>query len=124
VGLRYCNVYGPGEARKGKRASMIYQLAQQIKQGPPRLFGDGKQKRDYIYIDDVVRANLLAMELNESQVINIATGTATSFNNLVSLLRMTVPIEGDTGRRQTMTFLRSENARAGVSRAKRDEHKP
>ncbi|MBI4918404.1 NAD-dependent epimerase/dehydratase family protein, partial [archaeon] len=46
VGLRYCNVYGPGEEHKGKRASMIYQLAQQIKkENVCRLFKWGKQKR-------------------------------------------------------------------------------
>ena len=95
IGLRYCNIYGPGEAKKGKRASMIYQLAQQIRKGPPRLFGDGEQKRDYIFIDDVIRANLLAMEVNDTCVINIATGEATSFNKLVSILRMTVPTDID-----------------------------
>jgi ADP-L-glycero-D-manno-heptose 6-epimerase len=68
-------------------------LAQQIKKGPPCLFGDGEQKRDYIFIDDVVRANLLAMEVNDTCVINIATGKATSFNQLVSILRITIPAD-------------------------------
>jgi len=48
VGLRYCNVYGPRENHKGKRSTMIYQLAQQMQRGNPRIFYDGEQKRDYI----------------------------------------------------------------------------
>ena len=61
TGLRYCNVYGPRENHKGKRASMIWQLAQQMKAGNPRIFKMGEQKRDYIYVEDVVRANLPAI---------------------------------------------------------------
>src|SRR4051812_34529534 len=54
VGLRYSNVYGAGEAHKGKLASMIYQLAQQMHAGNrPRIFRAGQQKRDFVYIDDV-----------------------------------------------------------------------
>lgn len=86
VGLRYSNVYGPRENHKGKRATMIYQLAQQMLRGNPRLFHHGEQKRDYVYISDAVRANLLACEANESGVVNCGSGTATSFNDLVSLL--------------------------------------
>jgi len=91
IGLRYCNVYGPGEDHKGKRASMIYQLAQQIRQGQPKLFKDGTQRRDYIFVDDVVRANILAMELNEPNVLNCGSGKSISFNDLVSCLRIHVP---------------------------------
>ncbi|MFN3598881.1 MAG: ADP-glyceromanno-heptose 6-epimerase [Aquificaceae bacterium] len=87
VGLRYFNVYGPGEAYKGKTASMIYQLYRQMKEGKkPRLFKWGEQKRDFVYVEDVVRANLLAMEKNISGIFNIATGQARSFNEIVSLL--------------------------------------
>jgi ADP-L-glycero-D-manno-heptose 6-epimerase len=61
VGLRYCNVYGPGECHKGNRSSMIRQLAVQILQKKrPKLFKDGTQRRDWIYVKDVVEANLLA----------------------------------------------------------------
>jgi ADP-L-glycero-D-manno-heptose 6-epimerase len=86
VGLRYCNVYGPGESHKGKRASMIYQLANQMKAGNPRLFEHGEQKRDYIYVKDVVRANMLASEAKKSCVVNCGSGQATSFNDLVKIL--------------------------------------
>ncbi|MBI2610922.1 NAD-dependent epimerase/dehydratase family protein [Candidatus Kaiserbacteria bacterium] len=92
VGLRYCNVYGPGESHKEKRASMVYQIAQQMKMGNPKLFTDGTQKRDYIYVKDVVRANLLALEAKESCVVNCGSGHATSFNELVSILNETLDL--------------------------------
>ena len=86
VGLRYCNVYGPGESHKGTRASMIYQMAQQMRKGNPRLFKSGEQKRDYIYVKDVVEANLRAASAQESGVFNCGSGRATSFNDVVALL--------------------------------------
>jgi ADP-L-glycero-D-manno-heptose 6-epimerase len=93
VGLRYCNIYGPGESHKGKRASMIYQMGRTLTKGRPvRIFHDGEQKRDWIFIDDVVRANLLAMECGESCVVNCGSGKATSFNELNSTLLQTIPI--------------------------------
>ena len=86
VGLRYCNVYGPGENHKGKRASMIYQLAKQMQKGRPRLFKYGEQKRDFIYITDVVEANLKAAVAKKSCVVNCGSGNAYSFNNIIELL--------------------------------------
>ncbi|MBI2565224.1 NAD-dependent epimerase/dehydratase family protein [Candidatus Woesearchaeota archaeon] len=86
VGLRYCNVYGPGEAHKKKRSSMIYQLAQQMIKSNPKIFRCGEQKRDFIYIKDVVRANLLAARSKESCVVNCGYGKATSFNNIILIL--------------------------------------
>jgi ADP-L-glycero-D-manno-heptose 6-epimerase len=86
VGLRYCNVYGPGENHKGARATMIYQFVQQMKEGNPRLFKHGEQKRDYIYINDVVRANMLAATATDSCIVNCGSGDATSFNQIVELL--------------------------------------
>lgn len=86
VGLRYCNVYGPRESHKGRRASMIYQLAQQMLKGNPRIFKYGEQKRDYIYVKDVVAANMRASEAKKSCIINCGLGRATSFNELVQIL--------------------------------------
>ncbi|ADC89814.1 ADP-L-glycero-D-manno-heptose-6-epimerase [Thermocrinis albus DSM 14484] len=87
VGFRYFNVYGPGESFKGKAASMVYQLYLQMKEGRrPRLFKWGEQKRDFVYIEDVVKANLLALEKDVSGVFNIATGKARSFNDIVGIL--------------------------------------
>jgi len=87
VGLRYFNVYGPGEAHKGKFASMVYQLAVKMMRGEkPRLFKWGEQKRDFVYIKDVVKANLLAMEKPVRGIFNVGTGRARSFNELVAIL--------------------------------------
>src|SRR5439155_8688779 len=85
VGLRYSNVYGPGEAHKGKLASMIYQLAAQMRAGKrPRIFRSGQQKRDFVYIDDAVQANVRAMTAKESGVFNAGVGRSWSFNDVVA----------------------------------------
>ena len=87
VGLRYSNVYGPGESHKGRLASMIYQLACQMRAGKrPRIFTAGQQKRDFAYIDDAVEANLRAMTARESGVYNAGAGRSWSFNELVDEL--------------------------------------
>jgi len=87
IGLRYSNVYGANECHKGKRASMIYQIANCILNGqPPVLFKNGEQKRDWIYVKDVVDANLWALENKKSAIYNCASGTATSFLDLVNII--------------------------------------
>ncbi len=87
IGLRYFNVYGPGEAFKGKSASMIYQLAVKILHGQkPKLFKWGEQKRDFVYVRDVIKANLLALEKDISGIFNVGTGRARSFNEIMKIL--------------------------------------
>ncbi|OGW79838.1 MAG: ADP-glyceromanno-heptose 6-epimerase [Omnitrophica bacterium RIFCSPLOWO2_12_FULL_44_17] len=87
VGLRYFNVFGQREQFKGPAASMIYQLAEQIRSGKrPRIFHDGHQSRDHIYVKDVVGANLAAMQAKKSGVVNVGTGVATSFNRLIEII--------------------------------------
>lgn len=89
IGLRYFNVYGPGEAHKNHMASMIYKLAQQMKEGKrPRIFRDGTQKRDQVYVDDVVQANLRALDASKttSGIYNVGTGAAVSFNDIIAEL--------------------------------------
>lgn len=95
VGLRYCNVYGPGENHKGPMATMIHQLALQLNECKrPRLFHDGTQKRDYIYVDDVVEANLCALKnARRSCVVNCGSGIATSFNEIAERLQKMLGIE-------------------------------
>jgi ADP-L-glycero-D-manno-heptose 6-epimerase len=93
VGLRYCNVYGPRENHKGARASMIFQLAQQMKGGNPRLFAYGEQKRDYIYVEDVVRANLLAAQAQQSCIVNCGYGASVTFNDLVAGLNRVLGLQ-------------------------------
>ena len=87
IGLRYFNVYGPREAHKGVPASMVYHLAQQMKAGQrPRIFKQGEQKRDFVYVKDVVEGSILALEARESGIYNLGCGQARSFNELVDIL--------------------------------------
>jgi len=87
IGLRYFNVYGPGEYYKGKFASMIYQLYLQMKAGKkPRIFKYGEQMRDFVYVKDVVRANLNALECETSVVVNVGTGKPENFNYVIECL--------------------------------------
>lgn len=80
IGLRYTNVYGSGENHKGTSASMVSQIyANQT----PKLFKDGNQKRDFVYIKDVVAANQLALTCSESGIFNIGSGKIASFNEVV-----------------------------------------
>ena len=90
VGLRYFNVYGPGEAHKGEMASVAFHLDQQVcLDGEARLFegsdgyAEGEQRRDFIYIDDVVAVNLWFYERSQhSGIFNVGTGRAATFNEL------------------------------------------
>ena len=87
VGLRYFNVYGPREAHKGVPASMVYHLAQQMKAGQrPRIFKHGDQKRDFVYVKDIVEGSILALEAKESGIYNLGSGQARSFNELIDVL--------------------------------------
>ncbi len=98
IGLRYFNVYGPREASKGRAASMVYHLYRQIKSGKnPRLFEHGQHKRDFIYVKDVVAANLLALQAPKG-VYNVGTGRAASFNELVEAM------EAALGRKLTIEY--------------------
>lgn len=97
VGLRYFNVFGPGEARKGKMASMVYQLAQKMLAGErPRLFTDGNQSRDQVYVDDIVDLTIAASGIDGQKVTpgvyNAGSGVATTFNAVVDALRAALDI--------------------------------
>jgi len=92
IGLRYFNVYGPGETHKNekdgnKTASMMLQLYEQVQAGEqPRLFKYGEQMRDFVYIRDVVGANLAALQASRSGVCNVGSGQARTFNDVVAIL--------------------------------------
>ena len=88
VGLKFFNVYGPGEYFKNRTSSMVIQLGHQILNGQaPRLFeGSEKILRDFIYIDDVVQANIRACESIENGVYNVGTGKPRSFQDIAEIL--------------------------------------
>ncbi len=88
VGLRYFNVYGEREFYKGKTASMILQLGlQAMHHKKVRLFKHGEQKRDFVYIQDVIQANVKAMEAQKSGVYNVGSGEARCFNDILKCLK-------------------------------------
>ena len=92
AGFRYFNVYGPREQHKGSMASVAYHLHQQLRAGEnPRLFegcdgyGNGEQRRDFIYIDDVVDVNLWFLDNpDKSGIVNLGTGRCQSFNDVAN----------------------------------------
>ncbi len=89
VGLRYFNVYGPREFFKNKTASMVVQFGHQLLAlKNPKLFVDSdKILRDFIYIEDIIQANILAASPKESGVFNVGTGKARSFQSMVDILQ-------------------------------------
>jgi len=102
VGLRYFNVYGPREAHKGRMASVAFHHFNQYRsEGKVRLFegshgyAHGEQRRDFIYVDDVVRVNLHFLERSLSGVFNLGTGRAQPFNDVA--LAVVNTIEAKSG---------------------------
>jgi ADP-L-glycero-D-manno-heptose 6-epimerase len=89
IGLRYFNVYGEREFFKGKTASMVLQFGLQILDGnAPKLFeGSDKILRDFIYIGDVIQANIRSAESGQSGVFNVGTGRARSFQDIADTLQ-------------------------------------
>ncbi len=89
VGLRYFNVYGQREFFKNKTSSMVVQFGHQLLAGKnPKLFENSdKILRDFIYIEDIIQANVLAMHPKESGVFNVGTGKARSFQSMVDILQ-------------------------------------
>ena len=84
--LRYSNVYGPRQSPKGE-AGVVAIFTRQMLQGErPTIFGKGDKTRDYIYVADVMMANLLAMEKSINGVYNIGTGVETSDQEMFDLL--------------------------------------
>jgi len=88
VVLRYFNVYGPRMNLTGPHTEVLIKWLDRIEEGEaPIIFGDGMQSMDFIYVDDVVNANLLALESPISNdVFNVGTGKGTTLNELAKLL--------------------------------------
>jgi ADP-L-glycero-D-manno-heptose 6-epimerase len=99
AGLRYFNVYGPAERHKGRMASMVYRLYGQLaEEGKARIFrgtdgfGDGEQRRDFVFVGDCVDVNLFfgLDSVNDGQVkkgiFNCGTGASRSFNDVAGTL--------------------------------------
>jgi UDP-glucose 4-epimerase len=83
--LRYSNVYGPRQISKSEAGVISIFINQALKNRACQVNGNGRQTRDYVYVEDVVRANLLALKCRSGSY-NIGTGVETSVNELVDVL--------------------------------------
>ena len=88
IALRYFSIYGEREFYKGKYANLVSQFLWEMKKGTaPLVYGDGKQTRDFVYVEDVVDANLLAAKSRvRFGVFNVGTGRETSINDMIGIL--------------------------------------
>ena len=100
VCLRYFNVFGPRQDPSSPYSGVLAKfINQMLRSEPPTIFGDGKQSRDFTYIDNVVAANLLACRAEGSQVagkvINVATGRRTDLYQTFLILKKLIGYDGD-----------------------------
>lgn len=87
VSLRYFNVYGPKQDPNSEYAAVIPRFAKRLSEGkPPIIYGDGEQTRDFVFVSDVVRANILAAESEATGVCNIGQGQSITINELATLI--------------------------------------
>jgi len=87
VSLRYFNVFGPRQDPHAEYAAVIPKfITRLIDNQPPLIFGDGMQTRDFVYIKDVVQANMLAMQSSATGTFNIGSGQKINLNTLATTL--------------------------------------
>lgn len=94
IGLRYFNVYGPGEQNKGKMASVAFQMSEKHKNNEDIKLFPKKPKRDFVYVKDVVSANIHAFENYEElcgKYYEVGSGTARPFEDVMNI--MNIPYE-------------------------------
>jgi UDP-glucose 4-epimerase len=84
--LRYANVYGPRQNPHGEAGVVAIFTTKMLNNEQPVINGDGKQTRDYVFVGDVVKANVKALGLNSTDCINIGTGIETDVNELFNFL--------------------------------------
>jgi UDP-glucose 4-epimerase len=86
VWLRYANIYGPRQNPHGEAGVIAIFITMLLDGGEPVINGSGTQTRDYVFVGDIVRANLLALESDYSGPLNVGTGLETDVNQLFALL--------------------------------------
>ena len=85
--LRYGNVYGPRQDPYGEAGVIAIFISAMLSGKRPRIFGDGNQTRDFVFVDDIVEANMAAIHRGHRTALNIATGELTSINQMYELLK-------------------------------------
>ena len=94
VVLRYGNVYGPRQSSAGEAGVFAIFCEQMLAGVQPVIYGDGGKVRDYVYIDDVARANVAALNRGDQQIFNIASGRGTTDYQVFCLVRRLLSKEG------------------------------
>jgi UDP-glucose 4-epimerase len=84
--LRYANVYGPRQNPFGEAGVVAIFTSKLLKNENPIINGEGKQTRDYVFVEDVVKANLITLNSNSSDIYNVGTNVETSVNELFTKL--------------------------------------
>lgn len=87
IALRYANIYGPRQDPHGEAGVVAIFALRFLSGQQPLINGDGKQTRDYVFVGDVARANLAALQVNYTGPVNIGTGSETDVNQLFRTLR-------------------------------------
>ena len=93
--LRYGNVYGPRQNPHGEAGVCAIFSRLMLDGKAPTLYGEGTPLRDYVYVDDVVRANLLGLERPQCCAVNIASGEATTVRQLYDIIQSETGFEGE-----------------------------
>lgn len=89
--LRYFNVFGPGQDKNSQYAAVIPNFISALLEGvQPEIYGDGEQTRDFVYVDDVVKANINAAKSDYNGIINVASGEKLSVNQLYEIIKKTL----------------------------------
>jgi UDP-glucose 4-epimerase len=93
--LRYPNVYGPRQNPHGEAGVNAIFIGLMLDGKRPRIFGSGEQIRDYLYIDDVVQGNVLALERGTGEILNLGTGIGTSVLDIFRELKSLLAFDGE-----------------------------
>lgn len=94
IGLRIFAGYGPGEEWKKDFGSVLFLFIRDYMNGKaPEIWGDGNQTRDFVYIDDLIKIIMKAVEIDYTGIVNVGTGRATSFAKLLEIIKETLGTE-------------------------------
>jgi len=95
IALRYANVYGPRQNYRGEAGVVAIFCNNMLHKKPSTIYGDGKQTRDYVYVEDIVKANILALEKKFVGACNISTGIESDVNTIARYIKKSTGYEGE-----------------------------
>ncbi len=114
--LRYANVYGPRQTSKGEGGVISIFFKKVLNGESPFIFGDGEQTRDFVYVEDVAKANVLAIEKGTNEIFNIGCNSKTSINELyqmtTSIASINIPSISMPVRKGDIRYSRLDNTKA------------